>query len=216
MVQHLNLAVRHWQAWRPGIATTAQWQALLAGEVPVSDDASPAVTFVEPLLRRRLSRLSRLLLAVAKPCVDAAVGRYQLVFANRHGELTTTVQLLQSLAQGETPSPMGFSLSVHNTAAGLYSIACADRAPATALAAGSQTLFAALVEAQALLASGVESVVVAYAEEPLPPIYRNFDHAQVHPTAVGLTLVSAADSRLPVAPTMDALALIRHLCAVSA
>jgi hypothetical protein len=123
--------------------------------------------------RRRLSRLSRLSLAAAYDCAD---GNHRLptVFASQHGEIHRTLGLLGDLAQGEPLSPMAFSLSVHNTASGLYSIASGNTAPSTAVTAGLDTLPMALVEAMGQLQRHDE-VMVVYAEEPLPDAYRAFD-----------------------------------------
>jgi hypothetical protein len=95
------------------------------------------------------------------------------VFASQHGEIHRTLGLLGDLAQGEPLSPMAFSLSVHNTASGLYSIASGNTAPSTAVAAGLDTLPMALVEAMGQLQRH-EEVMVVYAEEPLPEAYRDF------------------------------------------
>ncbi len=196
----------------PGIFTPEQWAAYVAGQLQPSDEATPSVTFVEPMLRRRLSRLSRQLLAVAKPCAEVAPGSRAMVFASQHGELTTTVQLLQALAKQETPSPMGFSLSVHNTAAGLYSIATRDQAPATAIAAGQHTLKAALIEAYGQLHNGADSVVMAYAEEPLTAVYAPFADAETPLCAIGLCLVKEGSTvTLSLDEFDDSASLIRLL-----
>jgi hypothetical protein len=200
----------------PTATSLPQWQAYFSGQAMLETQASPTLSFVEPMLRRRLSRLSRLLLAAARPCADHASEPYQLVFANQHGELNTTVQLLQSLALGETPSPMGFSLSVHNTAAGLYSIAQACPAPSSALAAGPQTLFAALIEAYSRLHNGVEQVVVAYAEEPLPALLQAYQVGQPSCLALGLLLQRANGFSLSLTPQLSSLDLIAQLTAQAA
>ena len=45
-----------------------------------------------------------------------------LIFCSRHGELVRTRELLGSVVGGSELSPTGFSQSVHNTSAGLYTI----------------------------------------------------------------------------------------------
>ena len=132
----------------------------------------PQVGFIEPLVRRRLSFLDRIALHVANACV-AQGEPVHLVFASRHGELARSAELLAQLARNELPSPMSFSLSVLNAAAGLYGMARKDRSPATALAAGEATFPLALLEGAAQAQSNPEaSVVVAFADEPPPEVYR--------------------------------------------
>ena len=94
------------------------------------------------------------------------------VFASRHGELGRTVNILHALSAQEMPSPAAFSLSVHNAAAGIFSIARTDPAPSTALAAGDETLLWALQEALIRLDADLDAqVLVVYADEPLPTEY---------------------------------------------
>jgi hypothetical protein len=133
----------------------------------------PQVGFIEPLVRRRLSFLDRIALHVANACV-AEAEPVHLVFASRHGELARSAELLAQLARGELPSPMGFSLSVLNAAAGLYGIARKDRSPATAVSSGEATFPLALVEASAqALKNPDATVVLAFADEPPPDVYQS-------------------------------------------
>lgn len=181
------LPIRRWHAWAPGVADLAAWQQWAqqseAG-LPAETAAAP-VDFVEPMQRRRLSPLSR----VALHCAHATLAgerAEQLVFASRHGELGTTVNLLRQLAQAEPLSPMGFSLSVHNSAAGLYGIAGKDATPATAIAAGRDSLQACLLEAAAMYASGVGRVLISFVEQALPAIYEPWQDAEAPLLGLGL------------------------------
>ena len=132
----------------------------------------PQIGFIEPLVRRRLSFLDRIALHVANACV-AEGEPVHLVFASRHGELARSAELLAQLARNELPSPMSFSLSVLNAAAGLYGIARKDRSPATALASGEATFPLALIEGAAQAQrEPAAAVVVAFADEPPPEVYQ--------------------------------------------
>jgi hypothetical protein len=162
-----------WSAWTPGVSTPAEWQAWAKGMLAIADAPdAPPVDFIPAMQRRRLSRLSRLSLAAAYAC---AGDKHTLptVFASRHGEIHRTLGLLADLARNEPLSPMAFSLSVHNTAAGLYSITTGNTAPSTAIAAGRDTLPMAMIEATGQLQHHHE-VMVVYAEEPLPAEYQAF------------------------------------------
>lgn len=162
-----------WAAWAPGISTAEEWQAWADGTQAIAATPdSPPVDFIPAMQRRRLSRLSRLSLAAAYSCAGEK-HNLPTVFASRHGEIHRTFGLLSDLAQHEPLSPMAFSLSVHNTASGLYSIATGNTAPSTAIAAGLDTLPMALIEAIGQLQRH-EEVMVVYAEEPLPDAYKAF------------------------------------------
>ncbi|MFN4290524.1 MAG: beta-ketoacyl synthase chain length factor [Permianibacter sp.] len=183
------LPIRRWHAWAPGLVDVAAWQQWAqqpGAELPAETAAAP-VDFVEPMLRRRLSPLSR----VALHCAHAALAgerAEQLVFASRHGELGTTLNLLRQLAHGEALSPMGFSLSVHNSAAGLYGIAAKDATPATAIAAGRDSLQACLIEAAAMRASGIDRVLISYVEQDLPAVYLPWQEAEAPLLGLGLLI----------------------------
>jgi len=206
-------------AWAPGLGEGAAWISWSGGNLPEDDGSAPEVRFVDALLRRRLGRLSRMALRVAAAVSE---GRTSLstIFSSRHGELSRTVGMLHALAAEEAPSPAAFSLSVHNSAAGIHAIARADRSPATALAAGEETLLWALQDAASRLAADPDAaILLVYADEPLPGEYRAFACAHESAHAIALLLRSGAGLNLAweenkdVPPSREplSLALLAHL-----
>jgi hypothetical protein len=182
----LRCSLLGWSAWAPGVSSAEEWQEWAAGTRMIADAPdSPPVDFIPAMQRRRLSRLSRLSLAAAYSCAGEK-HTLPTVFASRHGEIHRTVGLLTDLAKDEPLSPMAFSLSVHNTASGLYSIATGNTAPSTAIAAGMDTLPMAMIEAIGQLQRHDE-VMLVYAEEPLPNEYSQFAHGDGS-TLLGLAL----------------------------
>ncbi len=157
----VRLPISRWSAW-PSVEAGAREQCAL-----------PQVRFVDPMLRRRLGPLARILLHVAHECA-ADRPSVRLVLASQHGELSYTLAALRALAAGEPVSPTLFSLSVHNSAAGIFSILRRDRAPSTAIAAGEETLGHALLEAHCQLDDGEEPVLMVYGDAMLPEEYRSF------------------------------------------
>lgn len=148
----------------------------------------PQIGFIEPLVRRRLSFLDRIALHVANTCV-AEGEAVHLVFASRHGELARSAELLAQLAKNELPSPMSFSLSVLNAAAGLYGIARKDRSPATAVSSGEATFPLALVEGAAQAQTNPDAaVVVAFADEPPPEVYQSLVDSPRNAHAIAVRL----------------------------
>ena len=125
------------------------------------------------MMRRRMSRLGRMALQAAWDCQRDDVGM-PTVFASRYGDVGRSLALLEEMARDATVSPTGFSLSVHNAIAGMYSIARADRGNAICVAAGRATAAAGLVEAAGLLADGAPEVLLVCYDETLPSEYVAF------------------------------------------
>lgn len=146
--------------WCLPVASQAVWDARI-------ETTKPELSFVEPMLRRRLSPLARAAFHVAHACGGHLTG-VPLVYASRHGELGRTLELFQSLASGETLSPTTFSLSVLNANAGLYSITRGDTSPATAISAGTESFGFGLLEALSRSLSNNTQVLYVYAEAPAP------------------------------------------------
>lgn len=184
----VSFTVLNWSAWAPGAASRAEWAAWAAGETLLEQDGQPALTFVEAMTRRRLSRLCRMSLHVAHETLGAHPP-VRCVFSSRHGEKPRTVELLTALAHDEPLSPSGFSHSVHNSAVGLLSIIRADTSPSTALSAGRYSFSQALLEALAQLAENpAEPVLLLHADERLPAIYDAYRDEDDHSHALALLL----------------------------
>ncbi|WAR46435.1 beta-ketoacyl synthase chain length factor [Methylomonas rapida] len=125
---------------------------------------------IPPLLRRRSSQAMQLAFSAA----NAACGQtgrtpaaLPAIFASVAGEIRTTDQLCGELARADgSVSPSAFHNSVQNTVAGYWSIVHRCRQPATALAAGANTIAMALLEAWCQLAcQGGELLLVCYDED---------------------------------------------------
>ena len=172
--------------WTVPIARWAIWRADAA-------DDQPDVKFIDPMLRRRLSLLSRMTLKVANDCIhDKPEVRF--VFASRHGDLGRTTTLLESLATGEELSPTSFSLSVLNASAGVLSILRRDTSPSTAISAtGSSFGFGLLEAASQLAADPSTPVLLVYADEPVPALY---DAEYASGPAHALALLLECDAKL--------------------
>ena len=92
------------------------------------------------------------------------------IFASRHGEANGTIPILQDIMEKSPVSPAKFSLSVHNSASGIYSISANNRTASTAVAAKLDTFEMGFVEAASALATGrVQKMLVVYSDAPLKP-----------------------------------------------
>lgn len=169
--------------------------------------------------RRRMSRLARMVFAVATP-LAAGQPPMPLVYASRHGETARTFAILNDLANGEPLSPTQFSLSVHNAIIGLWSIQQQDVSEMTALAAQGDGLEHAVLEAALLLGEGAPAVLVVIAEDQTPDVYAPWIDDVSFPYAVALLLkpgrrwqlsLEPAAGRLPLARQPHAIELISAL-----
>ncbi len=160
-----------------------------------SESKSPDIGFIEPIVRRRLSSLSKSALKAAHDCA-ADVPEVRVVFASRHGELRRSTSVLDDIGNTEPVSPTAFSLSVLNAMSGIFSIARRDNAAATAVSAGPATLGWALLEAYAQHVSAPGSpVLLVYADEPADPRYGAIDD-EVTEGALAILLDTSAPARL--------------------
>lgn len=164
-----------WFALSPGIATKEDWLewSNLNHQWPCMP--SPVMAnLIKPIMRRRMSSLSKLALQVALQVSDNASIDY-IIFSSRHGELTRTVKLIEDIIKGDDASPMAFSQSVHNTAAGLFTISSQRATPVTSIAAVESSLHHALIEAASYLqAHPKHHVLVVDFDEPLPEQYEKY------------------------------------------
>ncbi|WP_342059083.1 beta-ketoacyl synthase chain length factor [Aeromonas sp. OTU364] len=183
----LSFSLLDSQALSPGLADEAAWQGWAQqGRWPI-DPSFPATPLLPMMMARRLSQGSRLAVQVglsllARHAVDYAI------FASRHGELARSMTLLQALADGQTLSPTDFSMSVHNTAAGLCSIQGKAAIPMTSLAAGESSMMAGLTEAVAALQAGARRVMLVAFEGPVPEFHRPWLPDEAPPHALGMVL----------------------------
>ncbi|MGL4250390.1 MAG: beta-ketoacyl synthase chain length factor [Aeromonas sp.] len=188
-------------ALAPGLSDPEQWQRWAQEDI-WPQQAPLVTTHIPMMVARRMSLGGRLAVEVAldimsRHAVEGAV------FASRHGELDRSIALLTALAQTRGLSPTDFSLSVHNTAAGLTSIQGKQPIPMSSLAAGSGTFAAALQEAIGMLADGMDRVLLVAFEGILPSFSQPWLGDEPPPHAVALLLTRGNEWR-GTALAMDA------------
>lgn len=153
-----------WQASRPILAGTAAYEAR-----PI--DVPPA-GLLPANERRRAPQIVKLALATGAEAFVAA-GRAPAetpaIFTSSGGDGETIHAILQTLAGTERAlSPTRFHNSVHNVAAGYWSIATGARTPATSLCAHDGSFAAGLIEAGAQVLAGAAAVVLIAYDLPYP------------------------------------------------
>jgi hypothetical protein len=143
--------------WSPRLPTWDIARAVIRGEaLPSEAAARPVPALLAPTERRRAPDTVALALEVAAKACEAA-GRapsdLPSVFASTHGDIAISDYMCTTLAG--TPaliSPIKFHNSVHNAAAGYWSIGTGSQAPYTAISAFEHTFGAGLLEAAAQIA----------------------------------------------------------------
>jgi hypothetical protein len=158
----------------PGLDGWEVSRAILAGSAAY--EARPVEVPPAALLpaneRRRAPQMVKLALATGAEAF-AAAGRgpaeTPALFTSSGGDGETIHAILQTLAGTERAlSPTRFHNSVHNVAAGYWSIATGARTPATSLCAHDGSFVAGLIEAGAQIVAGASAVVLIAYDMPYP------------------------------------------------
>lgn len=162
--------------WTNGLPS---WDAARAfadnGVLPAEAPARPSPQLLAPNERRRAPETVAVALEVAQAAC-AAAGREAAalpsVFASTHGDLGITDYMCATLASDpRSVSPTRFHNSVHNAAAGYWTIGAGAMQPATAISAFDATFAQGLLEALVQLDSGSDAVLlVAYDSQATGPL----------------------------------------------
>lgn len=96
------------------------------------------------LIRRRLSRSSRILINLAHKC-EFTTG--VMIYGSTHGELIDTVNILEAIKNNDMVSPSAFQNSVYNTAASYHSIVHGNSSEILTLSCGDETSYNVIQQA---------------------------------------------------------------------
>ncbi len=169
-------------------------------------DCSLDASLLPPLTRRRTSLATRMAVSAAdRACRDAGDGRdMPAVFVSAIGEMQVTDKLCQAIAGQAYPlSPTQFHNSVHNTAAGYWSIAVDTMQPMQAMAALADGFALGLVEAACQITAGADRLLLVCYDEAMPD--QLLPDYSWQPCALALVLGQPRDDRPRLAlPYRDA------------
>ena len=196
----------------PGLNNWPETCAVLSGRAAYQAAAAilPTPTILPAAERRRTGRVVKLALAVALEAARQANAdpvKLASVFSSSGGDGHNCHEICQSLTlAGREISPTRFANSVHNAAAGYWSIATGAVAESNVLCAFDASFTAGLLEALTQLAVDRGPVLlVAYDTEYPQPLHAK----RPIPDAFGVALVLAAQksatsmARLEAALTSD-------------
>jgi Beta-ketoacyl synthase, N-terminal domain len=162
----------------PGLKDWPSTRAVLAGELPYESRPTvlPLPESLPPAERRRTGRIVKLALAVgleatARACVHPS--HLPTVFSSSGGDGQNCHDICETLASSDRQlSPTRFHNSVHNVAAGYWSIANGARAPSNAICAYDASFAAGLLESLTqLVVEGSPNLLVAYDSQYPEPLF---------------------------------------------
>ena len=163
----------------PGLPDWPTARSVLAGHEAWQEEALQPLKpdFLPPNERRRTTRTIKLALQVAQQAITQSDRRPEnlaTVFASSCGDMEVNLKICHALAEEGSPvSPIQFHNSVHNAAAGYWSIALQSTAPSVSLGAYDGSFGAGLLEAYTqVVTEGRPVLLVAYDLPPPPPINR--------------------------------------------
>jgi hypothetical protein len=177
----------------PGMPDWRTAREVLRGERAYEPDRlpQPDAVMLPANERRRAAASVRWALAAAQQAVSASgyqAGEIATVFATSGGDGETLHRICEALASpGREVSPTRFHNSVHNAAAGYWTIAAGSRRPSASLCGYDATFAAGLVEAASQVSAERAAVLLVAYDVPYPqPLYAARPCAQ--PFAVALVL----------------------------
>ena len=193
----------------PGIDGWPAARAILAGERGYTSQKTqiPAPEQLPAAERRRASDIVKLTLATSAEALAAAAQNAAVmpsIFAFSNGDGLNCHVLCEQLASDDRQiSPTRFHNSVHNAAAGYWSIAMGAMAPASVLCAHDATFGAGLLEAWAQVAVDGTRCILMVSDTPYPepvhsvrPIPDNFGIALVLAPQPGAQSLASISMRL--------------------
>jgi Beta-ketoacyl synthase, N-terminal domain len=188
--------------WGPGLEGWAASQPILAGERDYTPgDVSPPVPAILPANeRRRAGAAVRLALAVAQQATEMAgvpPGGVRSIFASSNSDGAVVHAILESLAGPDRQiSPTQFHNSVHNAAAGYWTIATGSGQAASSIGCHDATFAAGLLMAAADIATEGKPVLLCAYDLPLPSPLCEKRRTTV-PFAAGLVLAPMSEATQP-------------------
>src|SRR3984885_2969450 len=174
----LSVCIHSYGLLGPGRADWSAARAVLSGEQPhvAARTVLPPPAVLPPAERRRAGRIIKLALGIGAEAVTGAganAATLPTVFSSSGGDGDNCHEICTTLATADRRiSPTRFHNSVHNAAAGYWSIAYGCTEGSTSLCAGDASFGAGLLEALAQLACGAPAVLLlAYDADYPPPLY---------------------------------------------
>ena len=113
-----------------------------------------------------------------------------VIYSSATGEEEHNYKVLESAAKGIDCSPTDFSMSVHNTGVGNFTILSKKKIPSSSVSAGIDSFMMALTDAYVMLSSGYKKILVVDYNVSIPPFFKNYLKKDFpdYPYSVGLVV----------------------------
>jgi len=180
----------------PGLADWVSAAAILRADAPYQSTPTvlPPPAVLPPAERRRAGRIIKLALGIGAEAVTGAganAATLPTVFSSSGGDGDNCHEICTTLATADRRiSPTRFHNSVHNAAAGYWSIAYGCTCASTSLCANDASFGAGLLEAVSQLACGVPAVMLLAYDADYPQPLRG---CRAIPDAFGTALLLTAE-----------------------
>lgn len=184
--------------WEASLNVLSGTEPYLAAELPPYQPQ-----LLPPNERRRATPAVRQAFRAAEDAVARAprpAAELATVFASSDADMSIIHRICSALSEdGRIISPTDFHNSVHNAAAGYWSIAVGARGPSNTVCAYDASFAAGLLEAAALVATdGCDTLLVAYDVPPPEPL----NVKRPIGSAFSVALVLSPASAMPGAPRL--------------
>ena len=193
--------ITKFSAWAPGVESSGEWNEWALGKREISlSSAGPDLAFTEAKFRRRLSQISKMTVQVVHDLLPVAENS-KIFFLSFWGELSRQFKINKMLIEDNDILPAAFSLSVFNAPAALASIAFGLKGGYSAIYPGNNSFISGLKLAEAALlyresesaaepehAADSEEIIFIYADEEIPPEYREIFPGKHFPLAFAFLL----------------------------
>ena len=174
-----------------GFNTKEQFTSLALGEVEADIKAvNPKSVNIPMMTARRLSMGCRMAVDIGIELLKSHEDIDAVIYSSATGEEEHNYKVLESAAKGIDCSPTDFSMSVHNTGVGNFTILSKKKIPSSSVSAGIDSFMMALTDAYVMLSSGYKKILVVDYNVSIPPFFKNYLKKDFpdYPYSVGLVV----------------------------
>ena len=174
-----------------GFNTKEQFTSLALGEVEADIKAvNPKPVNIPMMTARRLSMGCRMAVDIGIELLKSHEDIDAVIYSSATGEEEHNYKVLESAAKGIDCSPTDFSMSVHNTGVGNFTILSKKKIPSSSVSAGIDSFMMALTDAYVMLSSGYKKILVVDYNVSIPPFFKNYLKKDFpdYPYSVGLVV----------------------------
>ena len=179
-----------------GFNTKEQFTSLALGEVEADIKAvNPKSVNIPMMTARRLSMGCRMAVDIGIELLKSHEDIDAVIYSSATGEEEHNYKVLESAAKGIDCSPTDFSMSVHNTGVGNFTILSKKKIPSNSVSAGIDSFMMAITDAYVMLSSGYKKILIVDYNVSIPPFFKNYLKKDFpdYPYSVGLVVSKGSE-----------------------